>query len=266
MSLDKMKKQAKNLLRLLPEFVREHPGELKLADCQELIARTHGFPNWHAAATHQATTVVNDVGVASSFVVLPLSIQCEVQEIEEYTESGDLKSPCKYQFLRIAPTRSINAVTGELDAFMEEARWDSWEVPPTDLAFRMAALCEQLTAKQPAFLDGFAHLAVGLIHLGRNGEVITRLLPVYEAVVASFPDSERFDGRIPYSDFSNRPFHRIAANLVVAAYRSGTSRGDALGSKIAKQMYRWWPNDNVGFRFMLTADDFAHQTTWSKPG
>ena len=43
MSIELAKKQAKNLRRLLPAFLAEHSEGGKLADFQELIARTHGY-------------------------------------------------------------------------------------------------------------------------------------------------------------------------------------------------------------------------------
>jgi len=50
MSIDSLRKQAKNLKRLLPEFLAQHGGApLSLAACQELVARLHGYPHWHAA-------------------------------------------------------------------------------------------------------------------------------------------------------------------------------------------------------------------------
>lgn len=51
MSLDHLKKQAKNLKKVLPEFIREHPTGGALSDCQELVARVNGYPSWHAAVT-----------------------------------------------------------------------------------------------------------------------------------------------------------------------------------------------------------------------
>lgn len=56
MSTDKLKKQSKNLLRLFPDFIRDHGSELRLADCQELVARLNGYPNWHAAMTRAGCT------------------------------------------------------------------------------------------------------------------------------------------------------------------------------------------------------------------
>jgi len=261
MSLDKMKKQAKSLLRLLPNFINEHPNKLQLADCQELVARLHGFPNWHAASARaDAMEPRIPRGSASAVLVLPICICVDDdEEVVEYTEAGNEKSPRGYSCLRIETHTSVEPEIEKLDSFMESSGWRDWDVPPAELAERMLRLCEQLIARQPGFLDGYAHLAVALMHLGRHDEVIERLLPIYEAIVAAFPDGKKFRGRIPYYDLCNRPFHRIAANLVISAYEQRTAAGDRLGSMLAVQMYRWWPNDNVGFRFILTAEAFASQ-------
>lgn len=55
MSLESLKKQAKNLLRALPEFVQANGSGLHLAQCQELVAQLHGYPSWHAATQRLAT-------------------------------------------------------------------------------------------------------------------------------------------------------------------------------------------------------------------
>ena len=51
MSLARLKKQSKNLARLLPEHIKKHPNGGPLSACQELIARADGFPSWHTATT-----------------------------------------------------------------------------------------------------------------------------------------------------------------------------------------------------------------------
>ena len=53
MNLEQAKKQAKNLRRLLPAYMAEHPDAGKLSDVQELIARTHGYPSFHAMVMAQ---------------------------------------------------------------------------------------------------------------------------------------------------------------------------------------------------------------------
>ncbi len=50
-SIDRLKKQAKNLQRHLPEFIQEHQSNPPLAACQELIAKSYGYPSWHIAVT-----------------------------------------------------------------------------------------------------------------------------------------------------------------------------------------------------------------------
>lgn len=259
MSLDKMKKQAKNLQRLLPDFVSQNPSELKLAHCQELVARIHGFPSWHAAcaqATPQAQTP------SQKILVLPISIRVEtIESIESIvpSELGNEATFSEHAYLRIETNSPIDAEIDALDDYMQRSEWYAWNerVPPAELSEEMFRLCEQLLAKQPAFLDGYAHLAVALMYLGRYDEVVARLQPIYEAIVAAFPDGKRFKGRVSYGDLSNRPFHRIAANLVIAAYELRTPEGAKIGSAIAKQMYRWWPSDNIGFRFLLTEKSFT---------
>jgi hypothetical protein len=54
-SIESLKKQAKNLKRLWPEFQTQHRNtEPALAACQELVARLHGYPCWHAIEKRSA--------------------------------------------------------------------------------------------------------------------------------------------------------------------------------------------------------------------
>ncbi|WP_126228564.1 hypothetical protein [Burkholderia ambifaria] len=54
MSLDHLKKQAKNAQVLLKEF--GVPGEVQLHDSQRFVARLRGFPNWLAACVTQSAS------------------------------------------------------------------------------------------------------------------------------------------------------------------------------------------------------------------
>lgn len=57
MSIEHLRKQAKNLHRFLPAFVAAHGNTaLTLSVCQELAARINGYPNWHEAVHRQACT------------------------------------------------------------------------------------------------------------------------------------------------------------------------------------------------------------------
>lgn len=54
MSIAQLKKQAKNLVRLLPGHIKAHPTGGSLAACQELIAKASGFPSFHAAGEEKS--------------------------------------------------------------------------------------------------------------------------------------------------------------------------------------------------------------------
>ncbi len=265
MPLDKLKKQAKNLHRLLPDFVREHKTELQLAHCQELIARINGFPNWHVAVSRvdepsgnklSDTAPVRGIDLAGLFVDLVVTVNAGDGVGLEGDDDGHY-SPAANQFLTVSTHPSIEKEIDELDEFLDTSGWRDWDSPPVELAQELIQLCEELIRRQPSFLDGYAHLAVALMHMGKHREVLERFLPVYEKVVFKFPDAKKFRGLISYSELENRPFHRLAMNLVVSAYEHGTLKSNAIGAKIARQLYAWWPNDNLGFRFMLTAAEYA---------
>lgn len=61
MSIESLKKQAKNVLRLLPGFVQANGSSLQLAQCQELVAQLHGYPSWFAAGQRLQATSPADV-------------------------------------------------------------------------------------------------------------------------------------------------------------------------------------------------------------
>lgn len=54
MSIAQLKKQAKNLVRLLPDHIKANPTGGSLAACQELIAKASGFPSFHAASEEKS--------------------------------------------------------------------------------------------------------------------------------------------------------------------------------------------------------------------
>lgn len=57
MSKEHLKKQAKNLRRLLPDFLEQQPPVPPLAACQELAAKINGYPNFHSAISVPETPV-----------------------------------------------------------------------------------------------------------------------------------------------------------------------------------------------------------------
>lgn len=73
MSIAHLKKQAKNLHRLLPEYIAQHPDGGRLSDSQELTAAIHGYPSFHAATTRNQT--------ASSDLVLTNAASAQAVEV-----------------------------------------------------------------------------------------------------------------------------------------------------------------------------------------
>lgn len=49
MNIRHLKKQAKNLARLLPSHLKDHERYDSLSACQELVAKINGYPDWHTA-------------------------------------------------------------------------------------------------------------------------------------------------------------------------------------------------------------------------
>lgn len=49
MSVEHLKKQAKNTQRLLEAFTGAPQGSVKLSAAQEFVAQSHGYPDWHSA-------------------------------------------------------------------------------------------------------------------------------------------------------------------------------------------------------------------------
>lgn len=88
MLIDHLKKQAKNLRRLLPAFIAAHPDGCTSVQCLELLAKTHGYPNLHAAtqkaetptkaAKPLAQALYEDMFGLSAKVNSLLELDCEV--------------------------------------------------------------------------------------------------------------------------------------------------------------------------------------------
>ena len=111
---------------------------------------------------------------------------------------------------------------------------------------RLIRCCQRLTSTEPAFLDGYAHWVGALVALNHGAEAVAVARPVFDTAVTLVPAA--FKGYIPYSFLENRPFHRLAVNMLLA-YDQVNQPDEA--KAIAQRMLKWWPNDNIGFRFLL---------------
>lgn len=244
MSLNHLKKQAKNLQSLYPEFVAKHSSIApRLADFQELVAKTHGYPSFHAAQTRLASAAESTKPSGTvKFSVNRLELRESSMVLTEYKADGEAKMPREYVIVEFQSTfpDSLNLVTEHLD----DADFND-DTDPKICATQIE-LCRELVRQEAGFVDGFAHWANALFRLGRYREVVDLMEPVVRDLFSLL--SPNFRGRLMYHSYQNRPVFRAAHVLVLAYWELDESKK---AIALAKKMLKLWPNDNIGFRFLL---------------
>lgn len=258
MSIEHLKKQAKNLKKSLPSFIKEYPdGSAPLAQFQELIAKASGYPSWHAAVTAKDDASPNASAVGSAPSVHVRVVQDRTTVIE-YTSQGREKLPRDFDCLTFEAIdqKLLTLVTERLNNFLDEVGTSDLygdEGPPREHSHKVADLCRRLIKQDPSFIDGYANLGNALFWLDEHAETIRVCQPFFDHLCTLVPTG--FKGRIVYHYLDNRPFFRLAHTLVLAYYGLKTKEGDKLAKQLAKLMLKWWPNDNIGFRFLLSPSD-----------
>lgn len=259
MSIDQLKKRAKNLQKLYPEFAAKHATlPPKLTDFQELMARVDGYPSLHAATTRKAQPTAipqgsNRIALLDFDLIGSRIVAAEdTRTFEEYRLDGTPKKPRVFDCVFFQPRDLIvhAKVTDALDAFLDASGYSGEGAPPPRYSIAMIDLCQAWVMEEPGFIDGYAHWANSLYWLERHQEVIALNQPVFDRLTGLVP--AKFNGRIPYSIQRNRPFHRLVHTLVLSYWALNTPDGDASAITLAKKMLKWWPNDNIGFRYLLT--------------
>lgn len=258
MSIEHLKKQAKNLKKSLPAFLGQYPdGSAPLAQFQELIAKASGYPSWHAAVTakddYRPTT-----SAAGATPDVHVRVVQDRTTVIEYTKEGRERLPRDYDCLtfRSIDQKLLTLVTDSLDNFLDEVGTSAEygdEGPPPEHSHEVVALCRRLIKQDPSFIDGYAHLGNSLFWLEEHAETIRVCQPFFDRLCAMIPSG--FNGRIVYHQLDNRPFFRLAHTLVLAYYGLKTDDGDRRAKQLAKRMLKWWPNDNIGFRFLLSPSE-----------
>ena len=252
MSIEQAKKQAKNLRRLLPDFIAAHPDGGKLADYQELIARTHGYPSFHAMSESKKES-------ESSLGPLFVSYR-GIEDWNIYDSKGNSK-------IKMMPFASLRVPTEDssdedslhrvIDKFDEECdiegslTGDFGDYSQRSLN-KLLRLAKKLTQQKPAFVDGWAFQAGVYVHTGQNLKAIHLAEPLVAKILGMITCCAKENKAkillIPYPILPNRPFYRLAHSLVLAYLGEGKTEK---GVSLAKKMFSLWPNDNMGFRFII---------------
>ena len=260
MTIEELGKMASELHRRLPEFVDRHPKGFGLAACRNLMARCNGFPNWRgavAAAAQEEAAPIPSRGIGPH-----VAVRVERKAVQEFSRSGNERPLREHDCLRFdfSAIKGLDRAVSQLDHFLVTQGSSQKFVDGLPPANRrtLAELCRRLVASVPGYIDGHAHLTGALVRLGQHAAAIDYAEPIFAELGALFPPG--FKGRVAYNELDNRPFHRLAYSLLLAYYGRGTPEANHKGSALANQMVSWWPNDNLGFRFLLTPKAYAAAT------
>jgi hypothetical protein len=244
-AVSKIKKAAK-ALKLAKGI--EHSAALDAA------ARDAGYENFH----HVTSCAAKTQAPARSALLgaLIFAVHRELGEFQTYENEGIEEVTIRKKegvFQAIGQREAMEKATDQLHDLLEELDGGGvgdMHTMGSEANQRMAELCESLCKVAPEFLDGYAHRAGALVALRRHAEAVEVAAPVFAA--ASELIGKGYKGYVPYWYLENRPFHRLAHNLVLA--HAGTGEADK-AHLIAAQMLKWWPNDNIGFRYLLSGTD-----------
>lgn len=204
---------------------------ITLSEALEIAAKQAGYENFHHATTCESNTQKNER--AGSLGTLKLRYFEMENSVRFDVDDHD----------------SLDLVTDELDDIVAEAGGgfgDMTTIPEEGIKLIISA-CKTLTQREPAFLDGYAHWVGALVSHYQHQEAIKIGLPVLEAAFDLLQSAPK-KYKVSYYELPNRPFFRLAHNMVLAYYGV---KNNADAKKLAQKMLKLWPNDNVGFRFLL---------------
>lgn len=146
----------------------------------------------------------------------------------------------------------LDSVTNSLDHFLEknDFDFDGLSIQFAENRRSLIMLCKRLVKRDPCFIDGYAHWAGALVSLERHDEAVTVAEPVLDEIFNLFATAPK-SYKPSYYDLPNRPFFRLAHHLVLAYF--GQEQNEK-AINLSKKMLKLWPNDNIGFRFLLTPE------------
>lgn len=224
-ALNKIKSQAK--------LIKTDHG-IRHALALEIAAKEAGYENFHHATTCASNTFPDQAPLLGS---LKISLY-KPELITEFTVDDE---------------ESLFNVTEELvetlDLVLGLTTGDLTTLDDHELEILLQS-CKALIKIKPEFLDGYAHWVGALMAREENKDARTAVavgMPVLEAAFELI-DTIPKDYYLNYYSLANRPFFRLAHNMVLALYAVNKNEE---AQALAEKMLKVWPNDNVGFRFLL---------------
>jgi len=157
-------------------------------------------------------------------------------------------------FLRKRDAASVDRadrVVDELADRLGNMTGDYSEYTPENLAALQVA-ARKAVARCPLYIDGWNRIAGSMLTQGKHDEALAVAEPVALALLDLLPTQGLI--QVCYGLLENRPFFRVVHCYLLLLDKARRHReADAL----AQRMYGLWPNDNMGFRFLLTRADRA---------
>ncbi|MCI1710968.1 MAG: hypothetical protein LKM32_02055 [Chiayiivirga sp.] len=267
MHIDHLRKQAKNLKSLYPDLVAAHGATLSLAQAQDAVARTHGFPSWKAAlgknapAPAAAPRVIagprspaNDAALAGCIRAGYHFVASEESQLAVEIADGGVPA-------RFAPGHELElrftqpgdaAVVRREDRALDEIA-DQFDSPDGTFEHylpheREILLYHAREAVQrcPLYLDGWNRVAGVMFEDEEFGPALATIEPVAQALLDLLPAGIV---QVCYGMLEHRPFFRLMHTYLLLLDAVGRH---AEADRLALRLYALWPMDNIGFRFLLT--------------
>jgi hypothetical protein len=257
LSIDHLKKQAKSLRKLFPDFVQEHSTSPSLAACQELVARCRGYPSWHSAVKALEAPLLErswDAAHQQRVSTLRSHLAWSVTRGDPDSDTA-LREGFTSVRLEIIHGSNLSGPEDQLDDFLERHPLDGTgpSAPSVQTLHEFTSLCNRAIADAPGFIDGHAHLVSALTMLGQPKDAFSHGRPILDALIEMLPNGSNFVGRISWYELSNRPVHRLAYN-VASAYLANREEGEGFklrAEELVTQFLGWWPNDNNGMSRLI---------------
>lgn len=139
----------------------------------------------------------------------------------------------------VYPEERFDALVEEFDELLDTYQSGGLEDKPYVTAL------QRLLAREPEFIDGYAHLAFAWYEQGKPKKALEAALAGLGVANRLIP--EGFAGRIEWGHLENRPFLRALHGAVLAHVRLRRHREAVV---LIEKMLAYNPNDNQGMRYL----------------